>query len=578
MSATERLRATGYKFTTGTTTSVKSVDFYRRVSNCDRLQDGIFLVLFILHVIILCTISATYGSVALTHLGASTAIVSDSGVLSYFYPVNRIDSLKLIFGALLVSAVSIALSISWVFFLSKFASHFITSLISCILFGTILLSSLLLYSGLIITGVTLIAFALIVLILSLFSRPRIDFAVINLRVACTAILSSPYSFVAAAFVQILQGLFIIVWSIAVYGVATNQDETILKNIRTNISYNINQCVTYKYEGTLQVNDVSLECAASQDCQACFCSGSLLSEQACFKAKLYIYTYIGMVASLIWACGVCSGIVQATTAYIVSSWWCGEESKEKNVTRGFSLILNKFSHTSDASAFTVENEAMSTPSVWQVVATSGLKRSLTTSLGSLCFGTLIVALIKGLRSTIKFMVQSLQSGSNSSSPLSRCSCKGFVVAVLLFSLNVIERAMIYFNRYAFCYVGIQGDSFVKSSKSAMSLFRRKGWMNIMLNDDIIDFVLITSNVVIGTITMLTGYYFTFLVGLSGVNRSVLTALGFLSGYFTSRTTLSVISAAVATVCICFGECPDVFKVFLILFGIPNLNDRSSRLIN
>jgi hypothetical protein len=124
---------------------------------------------------------------------------------------------------------------------------------------------------------------------------------------------------------------------------------------------------------------------------------------------------------------------------------------------------------------------------------------------------------------------------------------------------MDWAMTYFNRYAFCYVGVYGESFIKASRSAMDLFRRKGWMNVLLNDDIIDFVIDISNVVIGIFSMLTGYYLGAFLGLVGLNSSLLTMFGFLSGYLISKTTLSVISAAVSTVYICFGESPDVLKV-------------------
>ena len=519
----------------------------------DKYHDITFLFIFLLHLAIIFSIAFTYGSVALTHIGAGSAIVSRTGALNYYLPTNRQESIKLLVGSFLAISVSVSLSISWIFFLSKFALYFITSLITSIIFLTIIFATICISLGYIVVGILMIAFALVILISSLFFRPRIDFAAANLRVACVAILSCPSTLVSSVIVQFLQGLFIIIWTAAFYGIATNNDQTVVQSLRNNLTFNINQCITYKYSNLLYIdNNLTLQCHDSNSqCQACVCGGALLSDEACFSARLYTYGYVCMLFSLVWTCGVCASVVQCTTAYIVSKWWNGKSVDEDGTTV-------------ESEGNLVDGEICQMSWCSTVITKSGLTRSLTTSLGSLCFGTLLVAIVRSIRTVLRLILKQTKTLSSQSSSVPtapntvvRGSC---LMAVLTYALKLVDKAMTYFNRYAFCYVGVHGESFIKASKSVMDLFRRKGWLNIIINDDIIDFVLIVSNVAIGLLTMMTCYYYSQLSEMeSGLNVSLLTMLGFLSGYFASKTTLSIISSAVSTIYICYGECPEIFKV-------------------
>src|SRR5690606_36286790 len=76
------------------------------------------------------------------------------------------------------------------------------------------------------------------------------------------------------------------------------------------------------------------------------------------------------------------------------------------------------------------------------------RSVTTSLGSICFGSFLVAVIQ----TIKYIVQSMRSNKNA---IIRC----LVICIL----NCIENILNYFNFYAFTRVAIYGLPYIKAAK-------------------------------------------------------------------------------------------------------------------
>ena len=98
------------------------------------------------------------------------------------------------------------------------------------------------------------------------------------------------------------------------------------------------------------------------------------------------------------------------------------------------------------------------------------RAMTTSFGSICLGSLLVAIIQTLRS----FLQSLR-GDN----LLGC-CIDCI-------LSWIEWILEYFNHYAYAQVAIYGKSFCESAKSTYALFKRTHLMNV-INDNILGTVL------------------------------------------------------------------------------------------
>lgn len=70
----------------------------------------------------------------------------------------------------------------------------------------------------------------------------------------------------------------------------------------------------------------------------------------------------------------------------------------------------------------------------------MNRALTTSFGSICFGSLVIAVVKALRAMVN---------------MSRQSDNSFVKCIAECILACIERIIQYINVYAFSYVAIYG---------------------------------------------------------------------------------------------------------------------------
>lgn len=124
---------------------------------------------------------------------------------------------------------------------------------------------------------------------------------------------------------------------------------------------------------------------------------------------------GMLVIFFWGAFVFQNIVHVTVAGSVASW------KSKSESGGITLAA------------------------WL--------RATTLSLGSICFGSLMVAFLETIKQVMNFFAwASSQSGNCCASCLFCCvSC----------IVGCIEKALKVFNRYAFTYVGIYGYSFVSA---------------------------------------------------------------------------------------------------------------------
>jgi hypothetical protein len=176
------------------------------------------------------------------------------------------------------------------------------------------------------------------------------------------------------------------------------------------------------------------------------------------------------------------------------------------------------------------------------------RATTYSFGSICFGSLLVAIIQALRQ----LVYSLrENGEN--------AC---LVCLLDCLLGCIEGTLRYFNKWAYVYSGLYGYSYLESGKRVLSLFEARGF-TVVITDDLVSNTLSLNCFVISlltgaaaiTIKAVKPEWFTGFESSSSANVTALTFFfGFVMGLIVSSTIFAVISSAVDTVIVCWAEAP------------------------
>ena len=195
----------------------------------------------------------------------------------------------------------------------------------------------------------------------------------------------------------------------------------------------------------------------------------MSQNRCFKPQINYLKYFFLVISLYWTSCVLSNIVHVVTAKSLAHWWYF----------GVPHSNSKFSNTKQ-----------STP--YQIVLNS-VYHTLTYLLGSIAFGSLLVAIVRTLRSFVYLLIVLMGHGNglggtavkitkpsvsipgrtfaplsssqpNSNQQTSRINkLKLFILECLFYMLSFLDYAVTYFNHYAFCYVAISDLSFVEASK-------------------------------------------------------------------------------------------------------------------
>eukprot|EP01032_Pedospumella_encystans_P033166 gene33166-37473_t len=256
-----------------------------------------------------------------------------------------------------------------------------------------------------------------------------DFAATNLKVACASVLQMPSIFGYALLAVGVQVLFCIVWGMAVVGYATSNNQTTIHS--HGLIYDLGECTTYVYSNTFDIASYGTLTCAGDTCRACVCDGTFVSNHSCVMPKLYGWTYTWLLLSLFWTSAVISNVVHCTTSAAVAKWW-----------------------------------VVGYPSAMMVQ--EGFETATTTSLGSICLGSLLVAVIRTLRTLLYFASRQMEKKNSRSSGALR-QLQSCCVGLLRYLLTVMDRLVVYFNRYALCFVAIYHSDFRTASVSASNLF-------------------------------------------------------------------------------------------------------------
>lgn len=170
----------------------------------------------------------------------------------------------------------------------------------------------------------------------------------------------------------------------------------------------------------------------------------------------------------------------------------------------------------------------------------LKRATTTSFGSVCFGSLVLAIVRALRA----MAESQRDGDG---------CGAFIAICLL---NCLETIVEYVNVYAFSFVAIYGDSYIQGAKKVWQLFKSAG-ITAIINDDLVGYTVFAAALVSGLVTGgLSALIARFMTGDSDMkDQWVLWGIiGVLVGFFMCTVVLNVLLSAISTLFCCWADDP------------------------
>jgi hypothetical protein len=264
-------------------------------------------------------------------------------------------------------------------------------------------------------------------------------------------------------------------------------------------------------------------------------GIMEGDKHCQDGKCHIqingFVIFLFILSIFWVEAVFTNCVHVTVAGVVGTWWFAPD----------------------------DAKTCCSPAV-----RGSLVRTLTTSFGSVCFGSLLIALIQALKALVEQLRRESDNGAEDC-----CLC------LLECCLSCVENIAEYFNKYAFVYVGLYGYSYLEAGKKVMTLFDLRGF-TLIINDNLVtnalNFMTFSVSMITAGIGLLiyranpdwlvefTGKHDTG-SNLNGKNTEMtLPAFGLalLAGLLITHPLMAVLESAVNTVIVCFAEAPAEFE--------------------
>eukprot|EP00270_Netrium_digitus_P000891 TRINITY_DN1102_c0_g1_i1.p1 TRINITY_DN1102_c0_g1~~TRINITY_DN1102_c0_g1_i1.p1 ORF type:complete len:505 (+),score=102.97 TRINITY_DN1102_c0_g1_i1:166-1680(+) len=265
------------------------------------------------------------------------------------------------------------------------------------------------------------------------------------------------------------------------------------------------------------------------------AGAMLSQVVSvvkmFPSTIWI-AYASIIISLVWVAiwilGAAGAMSQSNSGLIVfgllvSLYWTME------------VIKNVVHVTCAGTVATYYFQRLNMP---PNVTGKALGRAMTTSFGSICLGSFVVAVLNALREMIR-MARASNDGNEILLSIADCI------------LACIEGLVQFFNKWAYIQVAIYGKSFMAAARDTWQLFKAQG-IEVLINDDLTSTVLMMGSVISGLVCALVGGGWTF--ARHRDLAATVSILSFFIGFFITALAMSVIESGVAAYYVCFAEDP------------------------
>mmetsp|Transcript_20000 Transcript_20000/g.30892 ORF Transcript_20000/g.30892 Transcript_20000/m.30892 type:complete len:515 (-) Transcript_20000:158-1702(-) len=229
------------------------------------------------------------------------------------------------------------------------------------------------------------------------------------------------------------------------------------------------------------------------------------------SKLSGWVFMLFLLSYYWTQQVTKNVIHVTVAGVVGTWWIAPTEASSICSRSIG---------------------------------DSFLRSVTTSFGSICFGSLLVSIIQLIHSLLR---QARREGQD--------NC---LLCILECLVSYLERIAEFFNKFAYVYVGIYGYTYLEAGKNVMTLFRARGWTTIV-NDNLLSNTLGLVSLVIGGLSGCLGIILdeinpSWLSLFEDQSHKIAFVIAFLIGIVVATLLMSIVASAVDTTLVLFAEKP------------------------
>jgi hypothetical protein len=237
----------------------------------------------------------------------------------------------------------------------------------------------------------------------------------------------------------------------------------------------------------------------------------------------IWMTVLWLLAVYWTQSVVQNVIRATTAGAIGTWWFRSPDEEvEDDSSGGCCCCTGQQDVHDA---------------WH--------RATTYSFGSICFGSLVVALVQVLERVVAEARRQRQRQHGHDS---------LWLCLLDCLIESLGRVLEYFNSWAFLYVGIYGYDYMSAGQHVMTLFQQRGF-TFLLTHTLLFQVL---RYMKGSIGLVSGAFLSVVCAVFVQNSThvvwAVFAFGFVAGWMLAGIILFVVESGVRTIMLCFVERP------------------------
>ncbi|GAM88231.1 hypothetical protein ANO11243_062620 [Dothideomycetidae sp. 11243] len=186
-----------------------------------------------------------------------------------------------------------------------------------------------------------------------------------------------------------------------------------------------------------------------------------------------------------------------------------------------------------------------------VTRGAARRALTYSFGSICFGSLIVAIINSLRQLCSIARQNAANNGN----------LGMQIAfyVLACFIGLLDWAVQFLNRYAYSYIALYGKAYIAAAKETWKLIKDRG-IDALVNECLIGPVLTMGATFVGYACALLAYLYLIFTSpaynSNGNFTPVVVGFAFVIGLQICQIIVTPISSGIDTIFVAAAFDPEV----------------------
>eukprot|EP00546_Thalassionema_frauenfeldii_P012225 CAMPEP_0178921818 /NCGR_PEP_ID=MMETSP0786-20121207/15780_1 /TAXON_ID=186022 /ORGANISM="Thalassionema frauenfeldii, Strain CCMP 1798" /LENGTH=769 /DNA_ID=CAMNT_0020596055 /DNA_START=24 /DNA_END=2333 /DNA_ORIENTATION=- len=243
-----------------------------------------------------------------------------------------------------------------------------------------------------------------------------------------------------------------------------------------------------------------------------------------SSKMQVFVYMMLGISYYWTFHIFMNIIHVTVTSTIGMWWFHPDTPAKITW-------------------------------WNEYVSQSLFSSMFYSIGSICFGSLVVGPVRFIR-----QLSALFRPTSDEASLLMCLHE-FVHCIQTCIANCVDNLSDHFNPWAMAYVGLYGYGLLEAGHKATELFEKRGWTTIV-SDDLLSNVLLMFSVVVGGVTGCFGMLIQNIESWGFTNLDTPAFVAFLIGLGIGLALTSVlfatIAASVNAVIVCFAGSPLEFE--------------------